>query len=226
MNNQNAARVCGALTVVAAAAVIIGVFARVAADADGHETLRQSLQAIADNSAAYSIYGALTMLSGASMIGAAWFLRSASAFRPLTALPVVPVIFGVAGAIYILSGAAAIFLATLAPDMSQASGMTSEFRRISATVAFIVSGIGLIASGFYQWKAGAPLRYIAPFSVLIGVFMQGLFMQLLTSEGIAIIDRGAGLAFVAWLFIVGLTLASVPSDRLVASLPAREGGRA
>ena len=216
MNNQSAARVSGALTVVAAAAVIIGVFARVAADAD-QDTLRQSLQAISQNRAAYSAYGALTLLSGAAMIGAAWFLRSASAFRTLTSRPVVPIIFGIAGAIYILSGASTIILATLAPDMSQASGMMSEFRRISATIAFIVSGIGLIASGFYQWKAGAPLRYIAPFSVIIGVFMQGLFMQLLTSEGIAIIDRGAGLAFVAWLFIVGLTLASVPSDRLVAS---------
>ena len=226
MNNQNAARVCGALTVIAAAAIIIGVFARVAADADGHESLRQSLQAISQNRAAYSIYGALTLLSGAAMIGAAWFLRSASAFRPLTARPVVPIIFGIAGAVWILSGASTILLATLAPDMSQDSGTVSEFRRISATLAFIAAGIGLIASGVYQWKAGSPLRWIAPFSVIIGVFMQGLFMQLLTSEGIAIIDRGAGLAFVAWLFIVGLTLASVPSDRLVASLAAREVGRA
>ena len=217
MNNQNAARVCGALTVIAAAAIIIGVFARVAAGADGHESLRQSLQAIAQNGVAYSMYGALTLLAGAAMIGAAWFLRSASAFRPLAARPVVPIIFAVAGAIWILSGASTILLATLAPDMTQASGMTSEFRRISATLAFIVAGIGLIASGVYQWKAGSPLRWIAPFSVIIGVFMQGLFMQLLTSEGIAIIDRGSGLAFVAWLFIVGLTLAAMPSDRLVSA---------
>ena len=68
MNSQNAARVSGAMIVAAAAAIIIGVFARVAADAD-QDTLRQSLQAIAQNRAAYSAYGALTLLSGAAMIG-------------------------------------------------------------------------------------------------------------------------------------------------------------
>ena len=50
LNSQNAARVSGALIVAAAAAIIIGVFARVAADAD-QDTLRQSLQAIAQNRA-------------------------------------------------------------------------------------------------------------------------------------------------------------------------------
>ena len=215
MNDRTAPRMTGILTVVTAAAIIIAVFARVAAGGDG-DTLRESLQAIAANRAPYSVYGALTLLSGATMIGAAWFIASASAFRPLTARPIVPIIFGIAGAIYILSGVSAIFLASIAPNMAQ-GGMISQIREISATLAFIVSGWGLMASGFHQWKAGSPLKFIAPFSAAIGALMQIMLIRLLTSEGIAFYDQIIGLAFVLWLFIVGVILATVPTDRLTAA---------
>lgn len=213
MNSQTAARGSGILTVITAAAIIVGLFARVAAGADGHESLRETLQAIADNRAPYSIYGALTLLSGVAMIGAAWLIASAAAFRALTSLPIVPLIFGVAGAIYILSGASAVFLASVAPDMSQ-GGMASQIREISATLAFVVSGWGLMASGFYQWKGGRPLRFIAPVSAAIGALMQIMFVRLATSDGIAFFDQIIGLAFVIWLFIAGFTLAFVSTERL------------
>ena len=210
----------GILTIITAAAIIIAVFARVAAGGDG-DTLGESLQAIAANRAPYSVYGALTLLSGATMIGAAWFIASAAAFRPLTARPTLPIIFGIAGAIYILSGLSAIFLASIAPDMSQ-GGMISQIREISATLAFIVSGWGLVASGFYQWKVGAPLKFIAPVSAIIGALMQIMLIRLATSEGIAFYDQIIGLAFVLWLFIVGIMLASMSPDRLTAALRGRE----
>ncbi len=213
MNSQTAARGSGILTVITAAAIIVGLFARVAAGADGHETMRETMQAIADNRAPYAIYGALTLLSGIAMMGAAWLIASAAAFRALTALPIVPLIFGVAGAIYILSGASAVFLASIAPDMAQ-GGMASQIREISATLAFIVSGWGLMASGFHQWKAGRPLRFIAPASVAIGALMQIMFIRLLTGDGIAFYDQIVGLLFVIWLFIAGFTLAFVSTDRL------------
>lgn len=220
MNDQTAPRILGALTIIAAAAIIIGVFARVAAGAD-QDTLPESMQAIAANRAAYSGYGALTLLSGVAMLGAAWLIASASAFRALTSLPIVPLIFAGAGVVYVLSGASAIFLASAAPDMSQASGMASDFRATSATVAFIVSGWGLIASGVYQWKANAPLKYIAPVSVIIGALMQVMLIRLITSEGLGVFDQLIGLAFVLWLFIVGIMLASMPSDRLIPALRTR-----
>ena len=212
MNDRTAPRMTGILTVITAAAIIVGVFARVAAGGDA-DTLRESLQAIAANRAPYSIYGALTLLSGIAMMGAAWLIASASAFRALTSLPIVPLIFGVAGAIYVLSGASAVFLASVAPNMAQ-GGMASQIREISATAAFIVSGWGLIASGFYQWKAGPPLKFMAPVSVIIGALMQVMLVRLATSEGIAFYDQIIGLLFVIWLFIAGFMLAFVPTERL------------
>ena len=147
------------------------------------------------------------------MMGAAWLIASGGAFRALTALPIVPLIFGVAGAIYVLSGASAVFLASVAPDMAQ-GGMASQIREISATLAFIVAGWGLMASGFYQWKAGRPLRFIAPVSAAIGALMQVMLIRLATGDGIAFYDQIVGLLFVIWLFIMGFTLAFVSTDRL------------
>ena len=68
-----AARRAGLLLVLTAAATVVAVVGRVAADAD-HPTLAESLIAISDSSGLYAIGGAARFIAGVTLIAGAWFL--------------------------------------------------------------------------------------------------------------------------------------------------------
>ena len=70
---DSAARTAGILLLLSAAATVVMVFARVAADAD-HPSLANTMVAIAKNRAMYNLSGAARVLSALTLMAAAWYL--------------------------------------------------------------------------------------------------------------------------------------------------------
>ena len=93
---DRSARLGGGLLLLTAAATAIMVFTRVAADAD-QGTLLESLRAVDDHRAVYSISGSARLLSGVAFFAAAWFLLQTWIIRDRWATPWVPYLFALSG---------------------------------------------------------------------------------------------------------------------------------
>ena len=70
---DRAARNAGIFLLLTAAVTVVMVLARVSSDTD-QPTLAESLRAIADNTAIYSVAGTARLLSGLTLIIASWYL--------------------------------------------------------------------------------------------------------------------------------------------------------
>lgn len=169
----------GVFLIITAAATVLMVVTRVAADAD-HPTLAASLNAIAENRAVYGLSGAARLLSGVTLLAAAWYLLRTRIIRERLATPLVPALFALSGIITGVSGALAIVLAATAiqvtdPNigvlLSRSTEVTADLRWITGKVGFTFMGVGLIIAAPYQWKAGGVLRYSAVASAAIGIAM-------------------------------------------------------
>ncbi len=176
---DSAARMAGVFLIITAAATVLMVVTRVAADAD-HPTLAASLNAIAENRAVYGLSGAARLLSGVTLLAAAWYLLRTRIIRERLATPLVPALFALSGIITGVSGALAIVLAATAiqvtdPNigvlLSRSTEVTADLRWITGKVGFTFMGVGLIIAAPYQWKAGGVLRYSAVASAAIGIAM-------------------------------------------------------
>ena len=207
-----AARKAGLLLILTAVASIIMVFARVTADAD-QPTLLESLRAIAENRAMYATSAVARIASGITLIAAAWFLLKTWIIRLRLATPVVPHVLGASGAVTVLSGVCALALvlsASAGADVTVSGPVETMdlLRSLTGKMGFAIAGLALLIAARYQWKVGGTLRKIAPASVVIGLIMQFVWIDAAT-----IMHPIVGVAFMAWLLVVGAMLATGRTER-------------
>ena len=211
-----------------AAATAVMVVARVSADAD-QPTLAESLRAIADNSATYATSGAARCLSGVTLLIAGWYLWRTAVIRERLARPLVPALFVASGVATVVSGVSAIALVASASDVSQTAGSsvvaidaTTEtiayLRWLTGTIGFTLAGLGLIIAARYQWSVGGALRRIAPASGLTGIAMLFIWFDAAT-----VMHRVSGIAFFAWLVVIGVMLWTGRAEQRY-SAPVQDGG--
>ena len=113
---DSAARNAGIFLLLTAAATVVMVVTRVSADAD-QPTLAESMLTIANNRAMYGLSGAARLLSGVTLMAAAWYLLQTWIIRERLATPLVPILFLASGIVTAVSGALAITLAATVPDV-------------------------------------------------------------------------------------------------------------
>ena len=215
-SKDSTARNAGLFLLLTAAATVVMVYARVAADAD-QDTLLESLRAIAANKGMYNLSGAARLVSGITLIVGAFFLWKTWIIREGFGTRLVPLLFAVSGVFTAVSGALAIALAgyaTAGVDSVNSSTETVAFLRwFTGKIGFAAAGLALLAAAQRQWKAGHPIRRIAPASALIGIAMQLIWVDAAT-----ILHRISGVAFFVWLIAIGLMLLSGRVERHFSSI--------
>ena len=207
------ARIAGALLLLTALATAVAVIGRVAADAD-QATLAESLVSISEARGLYGLGGAARLISGVTLLAAAWYLSRTWIIRERLGTPLVPILLAVSGAFTAVSGACAVLLAVSAPDVAAVSVAplmeNSELLRwLTGKIGFAAAGLALIVAARYQWKVGGALRYIAPASLVIGIAMQFIWFDVVT-----LLHRISGVAFLVWLISVGGMLFAGRVERL------------
>lgn len=203
-------RKTGLMLILTAVATVVAVVGRVWADAD-HETLADSLAAIAESRGLYGLGGAGRVLSGVTLIAAGWFLFDSERDNRRARSAVVPLLFAVSGAFTACSGALAVGLAA-APaewmDVARLEGValghqeaTIGLRWFTGAAGFALAGIALIVIARRQRSAGGTLGRIAPASALLGLAIQFVWLDAATVMHIV-----TGTFFVAWLAVGGRML--------------------
>ena len=195
-----AARRAGLLLVLTAAATVVAVVGRVAADAD-HPTLAESLVAISASKGLYGLGGAARFVSGVTLIAGAWFLLRTWIIRERLGTPLVPFLFAVSGLSTAVSGAGAVALAAFAPDVGPTAETVAALRELTGKAGFAAVGLALIVAARYQWKVGATLKRIAPVTAIIGIAL-----QLIWFDAIIMLHTVSGAAFLVWLVVIGAML--------------------
>ena len=214
---RSAARRAGLLLIATAVASILMVFARVTADAD-QPTLVESLSAIAENRTMYATSAAARIVSGITLFAAGLFLLRTWIIRQRLATPLVPYLMGVSGAVTALSGICALFLAFSASAGSDVtvSGSIETMdllRWLTGKIGFAIAGLAILVAARYQWNVGGTLRKIAPASAVTGLVMQFIWIDAPT-----VMHPIVGVAFMAWLLVVGAMLATGRTERLFWSM--------
>ena len=201
---DSAARSAGLFLLLTAAATMVMVYARVAADAD-KDTLLESLHAIAADKTMYSLTGAARLVSGITLMAGAWFLWKTWIIREGFGTSLVPLLLAVSGVFTAVSGACALGLAASATESLSSVDSSTEtvatLRWLTGKIGFAAAGLALLAAAHRQWSAGDPIRRIAPASALIGIAMQLIWLDAAT-----VVHRVSGVAFVVWLVVIGAML--------------------
>ena len=207
------ARVAGALLLLTALATAVAVIGRVAADAD-QATLAESLVSISDARGLYGLGGVARLISGVTLLGAAWYLSRTWIIRERLGTPLVPILLASSGAFTAVSGACAVLITVSAPNVVETSVAplmeNSELLRwLTGKIGFAAAGLALIIAARYQWKVGGALKYIAPASLVIGIAMQFIWFDAATFA-----HRVSGIAFLVWLVALGGMLFTGRVERL------------
>ena len=203
-------RKTGLMLILTAVATVVAVVGRVWADAD-HETLADSLAAIAESRGLYGLGGAGRLLSGVTLIAAGWFLFGSASDNRRASSAVVPLLFAVSGAFTACSGALAVSLAAAPAAWMDVAGLdgvalsrqeaTVWLRGFAGAVGFAVAGLALLVVARRQWSAGGALRRVAPASALLGLAIQFVWFDAAT-----MLHAVTGTLFVVWLAVGGGTL--------------------
>ena len=206
---DHAARMAGIFLLLTAAATVVMVFARISADAD-QPTLAESLFAIANNRAMYGVSGAARILSGVTLMAAAWYLLRTWIIRERLATPLVPALFLVSGIVTVVSGASAIALAASVSNASDTAILSTVdtstetidlLRWLTGKIGFTLMGLALIVATPYLWRAGGFLRYISVLSAAVGISMQFIWFDSAT-----VMHQISGNAIFIWLVVIGVLL--------------------
>lgn len=205
---DQSARKAGIFLILAALTTVVAVVGRVAADAD-QPTLAQSISAIAENQLLYGLGGTGRLVSGITLILGAWFLLRTWIIRDKFATAWVPYLFIVSGVFTAISGAAAILLTSADPNSIDATIETAAtLRWLTGKIGFSAAGAALIVAARYQWMVGGNLKRIAPVSLLLGLAMQLIWVDLGTvTHGVV------GTIFFLWLLAIGSMLATGRVER-------------
>ena len=204
------------LLVLTAVLTAVAVVGRVAADAD-HETLVESMAAIAESRVLYGAGGTGRLLSGVTLVVGAWLLWRTWIIRERLGTPLVPWLFAASGLFTTVSGACAVALALSAsPEVGTAIETTAALRWVTGKVGFSAAGLALVVAARYQWMVGGTLRRIAPVSAVAGVGM-----QLIWVDGATAFHQVTGTVFFLWLVVIGMMLATGRVERHFSSGSAR-----
>lgn len=205
---MTAARIAGLSLLLTAVATAIMVPTRLMADAD-QPTLLATLQAIDDNTPAYTYSAVARIASGIFLVFAAVMLRGAFIpHHPLAARLAITAL-SVSGLVTLASGVCAIVLTTIGPiaisfddaGLLQWATRMDAARAITGKVGFTLAGLGLIALGPVQWRVGGLLKVSAVADVIIGIAMLFIWVDAAT-----VMHRVSGVAFLAWLVVSGIWL--------------------
>ena len=212
---DRSARLGGMCLLLTAAATAVMVFTRVAADAD-QGTLLESLRAVDENRTQYAVFGAARLPSGLALFVAAWLLLKTWIISDRWATPLVPYIFALSGVCTVLSGACAVAIAEYPAskigiaggDIAEAVEVLSGLRWITGKIGYVAAGLAVIVAARYQWQVGEALRWIAPYSAVLGIAMQFIWVDAAT-----IMHPVVGTAFFLWLVAVGVMLSTGRVER-------------
>ena len=202
------ARVAGALLLLTAVATAVMVPTRLMADAD-QPTLRLTLEAISANTLPYTCSAIARIFSGVFLLAAAGLMRSVTTpYHPAPARLAMTAL-SLSGLVTIVSGVCAIILTTIGPAaiafddarLLETAGRLDAARWITGKAGFTLAGLGLIALGPVQWRAGGLLKVSAVADVIIGVVMLFIWVDAAT-----VMHRVSGISFLAWLVVTGLWL--------------------
>ena len=203
-------RKTGLMLILTAVATGVAVVGRVWADAD-HETLADSLAAIAESRGLYGLGGAGRFLSGVALIAAGWFLFGSASDNRRARAAVVPLLFAVSGAFTACSGALAVGLAAAPAEWMDVAGLegvalghqeaTAWLRWFTGAAGFALAGVALIVIAWRQWGAGGSRKRVAPASGLLGLAIQFVWFDAAT-----MLHAVTGTLFVVWLAVGGTTL--------------------
>ena len=215
-----AARTAGWLLIVTAIATVAAVIGRVSAT--DINTLAQSLTAIGVNREQFAIGGAARFISGLTLLAGACFLLRTWIMRQRLGSRSVPALLGISGVATALSGACGVALAIVVPEPSTVDDLASvapttnvvlNLFRTTGKIGFSLAGLGLMAAAHRQWRVGGFLRPIAPVSAIIGGAMQLIWAN--ATIGVHYIT---GPAFVLWLVVIGIMLATGRVEKRFAAL--------
>ena len=174
---------------------------RVSANAD-QPTLAETLTAISENKALYASGGGARLVSGVTLIVAAWFLSKAGAGEKQPSARLASLIFVLSGLFTAISGAGAIALTNAAPAPPDALPETTAYARLlTGKIGFTLAGLALLPGARRQWNLGTPFKYLALASGVIGIAMQFIWWDAATT-----VHRITGIGFLFWLIIVGVLL--------------------
>ena len=182
-----------------------------AADAD-QPTLAESLAAISERSGLYSFGGLARLVSGVTLIAAAWFLSRTWTVKEGLGIPWAPVLFAASGLFTIVSGASAVVLVVSAPDFTETATLgapdslqetAAYLRWLTGKIGFATAGLALLVAARGQWDIGGTSRYGAAVSAVLGVAMQFIWIDAATA-----LHRLTGTTFFLWLLVVGAMLAT------------------
>ena len=211
---DRSARLGGGLLLLTAAAMAVGVFTRVAADADQDTLWNRCGRWMRTVLFTASLGLPVSSLALPSLPPPGFCCKpgsSATAGPP----PLVPYLFALSGVCTVLSGACAILIAAYTvPEISYANGVASAavpqvvevfsgLRWITGKIGFSAAGVALLVAARFQWQVGGTLKRIAPLSAIIGLAMQFIWVDAAT-----IMHPIVGTAFFLWLLAVGTMLAT------------------
>ncbi len=180
--------------------------ARVAADADG-PTAAETLEGIALSPGWSGLAGAARLVSGLTLLGAAWCLGRTWIIKQRWGSPAVPWLLGWSGGFTVVSGLAGVALAMSAPALFPllAEPQVTELlesvltgRALAGKIGFALAGLALMVASRYQWKVGGALRRFSPGSAMLGVAMQFIWVDSAT-----MVHPVVGAGFFLWLLGVG-----------------------
>ena len=212
---DGAARRAGVLLVLTAAATMVAVVGRVSAGAD-QPVLADSLAAVAGAAWLYGAGGAGRLVSGLTLIAAAWYLPRIDPAVRRPATPVAAGLLSASGACTAVSGACAMLMAVAVrgvadPDALAAAAVsleaTARLRALLGAVGFMLAGWALILMGLRQRRAGGAWKRLAPVTALLGVAMQLIWIDAAT-----VVHRVTGIAFTLWLVAAGGLLWTARSE--------------
>ncbi len=182
---------------------------RVSADTDFQPSLQDTLEAISLQPGLYGVGGAARLLSGITLGAAAWYLLRTWIIRLRLGSPLVPALLLFSGVFTAVSGLCAVILAVAAPEIDPLVEFSALIRWLSGKIGFALAGLALVVASRFQWKAGGPLRFIAPVSGILGLAMQFIWIDSAT-----LAHPIVGAAFFLWLLAVGSMLFTGRTEEL------------
>ena len=184
------------------------VFARVAADVD-EPTMAESLRAIPDSRALFSVSAVARLVSGVTLIAAGWYLlRARSSPASWTTAPAASLLW-LSGVCTAVSGVAAIILAAGASTGEPPAFLESAYhaRWVMGKVGFSLAGLALVAGVRAQWAIAGSPRFLAVASAILGAGMLFIWWDAAT-----VVHRAVGILFLVWLLAVGTALVKRSAD--------------
>lgn len=208
------------MLVCAAAASLIAVAGRVAADAD-QPTLSESLTAIAENRLAYSVAWLARIVSSIALAAAAFLLWKKPTAPEWRSLALVLRLFVLSGVCTLLSGVCSVLLTAMAPatggspvEPGAALETIELLRWVFGKLGFSAVGLAMVAASRPLMKGGGVWRLASPVTALLGAAM-----VLIWFDAAELLHRISGPAFVIWLVVIGALLLTGRARGMLAGAP-------